>query len=74
MSSHDFIRALKASSDPPVPNGLSKLEIASSGWKDNSLLVPRKDQVITDWIISKFHKDSARFVALPIYINKDFNS
>lgn len=61
MSSQDFIRSLKAASDPPQPNGPSKLEIARAGWENSALYVPRKDEVIADWILTKLHKDHARF-------------
>lgn len=64
MSSQEFIRALKAPSDPPVSNGPLKIEIARSCWDDTSLHVPRKEEVITDWILTKFHKDEASCVKI----------
>ncbi|KAF9036465.1 hypothetical protein BDZ89DRAFT_1157548 [Hymenopellis radicata] len=59
MSSQDFIRALKASSDPPVANGPFKIEIARAGWQNSGLYVLRKEELIADWILTQFHKDKA---------------
>ena len=56
-SSHEFVRALKSASDPPVPDGPLKVEIASHAWKDASFYVPRKAEVIVDWILGKLLKD-----------------
>lgn len=53
----EFIRALKASSNPPVPGGQTKIEIARHAWDDNTFLLPSKAQVIADWLLSTFLKD-----------------
>lgn len=59
MSSQEFIRALKAASDPPVPGGISKLALARNAWEDATLHVPRKEEVIADFILTKFSKEKA---------------
>ncbi len=59
MSSQDFIRALKASSDPPVANGPSKIEISRAVWQNLDLYVLCKEELIADWILTQFHKDKA---------------
>jgi len=53
----EFIRALKASSNPPVPGGRTKIEIARHAWDDNTFFLPSKAQVIADWLLSTFLKD-----------------
>lgn len=59
-SSQDFVRSLKAASDPPVIGGLSKIEIARQAWEDASFYVPSKAEVIVDWILGKFLKDKGK--------------
>lgn len=56
-SSQEFIRALKASSDPPNSDAPSKIEIASNAWNLSTFYVPNKDQVIADWILTRFLKE-----------------
>jgi len=53
----EFIRALKASSNPPVPGGRTKIEIARRAWDDNTFFLPSKAQVIAEWLLSTFLKD-----------------
>ncbi|KAI0343910.1 hypothetical protein BDW22DRAFT_1473650 [Trametopsis cervina] len=57
LSAQDFIRALKASSDPPQPGGPSKLEIARKTWDDESLYVPNKQENIVEWILTRLLKE-----------------
>jgi hypothetical protein len=59
-SPQEFVRALKSVSDPPIPEGPSKLEIAIQAWEDASFYVPRKAEVIVDWILSRLLKDKSR--------------
>ena len=59
-SSQQFVRALKSASDPPVSKGPSKVEIASQVWEDASFYVPRKAEVIVDWILGKLLKDKSK--------------
>jgi hypothetical protein len=58
-SSQEFIRALKSASDPPVPEGPFKVQLASQAWQDASFYVPRKAEVIVDWILGKLLKDKS---------------
>lgn len=60
MSANDFIRALKAPSDPPHPNGPSKIQIARQAWDNNNLYVPGKAEIIVDWILTRFLKDRTK--------------
>ncbi|KXN84790.1 hypothetical protein AN958_12084 [Leucoagaricus sp. SymC.cos] len=59
-SSQEFIRALKASSDPPVTGGPSKIEIARQAWVTNAFYLPSKGEVIVDWLLSSFLKDRSQ--------------
>jgi hypothetical protein len=59
-SSQDFIRALKAVSDPPYPAGPSKIHIASQVWEQSTLYVPNKGQVIVDWILTRLLKGKSK--------------
>ncbi|KAF7794109.1 hypothetical protein EIP86_005239 [Pleurotus ostreatoroseus] len=56
-SAQDFIRALKAPSDPPQAEGLTKIEIATTAWADSSFYIPNKEEVITDWALTRLLKD-----------------
>ncbi|KAJ3934391.1 MAG: Urb2/Npa2 family-domain-containing protein [Lentinula lateritia] len=55
-SSQSFVRALKASSDPPNTGGPSKIEIARAAWDQQSFHAPRKAEVIVDLILNRFVK------------------
>ncbi|BEJ11920.1 hypothetical protein CspHIS471_0203800 [Cutaneotrichosporon sp. HIS471] len=46
-----LIKALKGTQDPPTPGGPSKISLAAAAWEDTSLLVPRKADVIRDWVL-----------------------
>jgi hypothetical protein len=59
QSSQDFVKGLKSTADPPFPGGPLKLNIATDAWNDTSFYIPRKGQVIAEWILSKFQKDRA---------------
>lgn len=60
QSSQDFVRALKAASDPPVAGGPSKIEIAQHAWANTSFYMPSKAEVIVDWIFTKLLKEKGR--------------
>jgi hypothetical protein len=60
QSSQSFVRALKASSDPPQPEGPLKIEIARATWDNKSFYVPSKGEVIVDWLLTKLLKDKAK--------------
>ncbi|EGO00500.1 hypothetical protein SERLA73DRAFT_107635, partial [Serpula lacrymans var. lacrymans S7.3] len=57
QTSQNFVRALKASTDPPHPGGLQKIEIAQLTWDNTSFAVPNKGEVIIDWILTRLLKD-----------------
>ncbi|KAG6832211.1 hypothetical protein H0H92_004176 [Tricholoma furcatifolium] len=63
-TSQGFIRALKASSDPPAHDGRLKIEIARQVWEDVSFHVPNKDEVVVDWILGKFLKEKDKEITL----------
>ena len=56
-TSHDFIRALKAPADPPNGHEFLKIRMASQAWSQSILYFPNKDQVIADWILTRFLKE-----------------
>ncbi len=53
----DLIHALKASSDPPVPGGKPKIDIATEAWNDQSFYLPGKAELLGDFILTRFAKD-----------------
>ena len=57
ISAQEFVRALKASSDPPQPGGPTKLELAIHTWHDKSMLVPNKEENIVEWLLTRLLKD-----------------
>ncbi|KAH9937475.1 Urb2/Npa2 family-domain-containing protein [Fomitopsis serialis] len=59
-SAQDFIKTLKAHSDPPHANGPSKIELAREAWDNASFLFPNKDEVIVDWLLTRLLKDKAK--------------
>lgn len=56
-SSQAFVRALKGASDPPIAGGRSKIELARNAWENVLFYVPRKEEVIADWLLTKLIKD-----------------
>ena len=64
QSSQEFVRALKSTLDPPSPGGPLKVEIASQAWKDASLYVPRKAEVVVEWILGKFLKEKSKALSV----------
>lgn len=59
-SSQEFIRSLKASSDPPAAGGPAKIQIARQAWDDNAFYLPSKAEVIVEWILSTLLKDKVQ--------------
>jgi len=59
-SAQDFVRALRATSDPPIVGGPLKIEIAQDAWADSSFYVPSKAEVISEWILTKLLKDKSK--------------
>ncbi|THV05972.1 hypothetical protein K435DRAFT_40590 [Dendrothele bispora CBS 962.96] len=60
QTSQDFVKALKSSSDPPTLDGPTKIEIARTVWDNSSFYVPRKGEVIADWILGSLLKERDR--------------
>lgn len=56
----DFVRALKAPTDPPQPSGPSKIQIAQAAWKNNSFYMPNKAETVVDWILTRLLKDKGK--------------
>lgn len=65
-SSQDFVRALKAPADPPQNGGPTKIDIALKVWNDHSFYVPNKDEIIGDWLLTKFHKGKEQDVLVDL--------
>lgn len=77
QSSQSFVRALKAPSDPPQPDGPSKVEIARQAWENTSFYVPNKGEVIVEWLLTKLLKDKSNQCVAFIWIAmnvSDFSS
>lgn len=60
QSAQDFIRALKAPSDPPQANGPTKIAIARATWDDSTFYVPNKEEVVADWVLTRLLKDKGK--------------
>ncbi|KAI1797672.1 Urb2/Npa2 family-domain-containing protein [Ganoderma leucocontextum] len=60
QNAQDFIRALKASSDPPHAGGPVKVQIARQVWDNQLLYVPNKAEAIVDWLLSRLLKDKPK--------------
>jgi hypothetical protein len=58
-SSQAFVRALKAASDPPTPNGPTKIDIARAGWQRKHFVVPNKEELVSEWLLGKLLKERA---------------
>ena len=59
-NAQDFIRALKAPSDPPQAGGPLKIDIARQAWDDAHLYVPNKAEAIVDWVLARLLKDRSK--------------
>ncbi|KAI0034913.1 Urb2/Npa2 family-domain-containing protein [Vararia minispora EC-137] len=57
MSLQNFIRALRAPSDPPKMGGPLKIEIARQTWNDTENNVPSKAETITEFILTNLLKE-----------------
>ncbi|KAI0639184.1 Urb2/Npa2 family-domain-containing protein [Trametes polyzona] len=60
QNAQDFIRALKAPSDPPHPGGPLKIDIATDAWANAQLYVPNKAEAIVEWILTRLLKDKSK--------------
>lgn len=60
QSAQEFIRALRAPSDPPHAGGPYKVELAQQAWDNASFYIPNKGEVIVDWLLTRLLKDKAK--------------
>ncbi|KAI0768505.1 Urb2/Npa2 family-domain-containing protein [Trametes elegans] len=60
QNAQDFIRALKASSDPPHVGGPFKIDIARDAWDNTLLYVPNKAEAIVEWLLTRLLKDKSK--------------
>ncbi|KAH9921960.1 Urb2/Npa2 family-domain-containing protein [Epithele typhae] len=67
QNAQDFIRALKAATDPPQAGGPLKIEIARQAWDNTSMYVPNKAEAIVEWLLSIMLKDKSRPPYNPLY-------
>ncbi|KZT06756.1 uncharacterized protein LAESUDRAFT_774312 [Laetiporus sulphureus 93-53] len=56
-SAQEFVRALKASSDPPHPGGPTKIQLAQEAWANTTLSLPNKAEVVVEWLLTRLLRD-----------------
>lgn len=56
-SAQEFVKVLKNTADPPTVNGLLKIELSRHVWDTPTFHLPRKAQVIAEWLLLKYTKD-----------------
>jgi len=59
-SAQNFVRALRAPTDPPRQGGPLKIDLASTAWHETSFHVPRKAETILEWCLTRLLKDGTR--------------
>ncbi|RSH81319.1 uncharacterized protein EHS24_008762 [Apiotrichum porosum] len=59
ITGSSLIKALKGAADPPTKGGPSKVELATAAWNDVDLVVPRKADVVRDWIVEAWTRAKA---------------
>ena len=55
-SASTLIKALRGAADPPQPGWPSKAEIALAAWRDTTFHVPRKEDVLRDWVLDSWSR------------------
>ncbi|WVF67782.1 hypothetical protein IAT40_002543 [Kwoniella sp. CBS 6097] len=55
-SASTLIKALRGAADPPQADWPSKAEIALAAWRDTSFHVPRKEDVLKDWVLDSWSR------------------
>nr|XP_031859513.1 uncharacterized protein CI109_004975 [Kwoniella shandongensis]KAA5526585.1 hypothetical protein CI109_004975 [Kwoniella shandongensis] len=58
-SASTLIKSLRAASDPPIENGPKKIEIAREAWAATNFHVPRKAEVLRDWVVETWSRAGA---------------
>jgi hypothetical protein len=56
-SSQAFVRALKASTDPPTEDAPTKINRGREAWQRKQFLVANKAELITEWLLGKMLKE-----------------
>ncbi|ODN82921.1 hypothetical protein L202_01169 [Cryptococcus amylolentus CBS 6039] len=59
QSASALIKSLRASNDPPVSPGPSKAQIALEAWNAKTFDIPRKAEILRDWILETWSKARA---------------
>ena len=54
------IKALKAPDDPPQPGWPAKIEIALRAWNTKDLYLPRKAEVLRDWVLEALTRSQSK--------------
>lgn len=57
-----LLRFLRASRDPPLPGGPSKIALAASAWRDPASEIPHLAEILRDWLLSAWSDGDRRFV------------
>jgi hypothetical protein len=57
-----LLRCLRAQDDPVSPGGSKKLELATSTWRDTSVVIPHKAAILRDWLLDICMKDTTPWV------------
>lgn len=55
-SSTTLIKSLKATQDPPQHDFPSKIEIAQEAWQHEGVYVPRKAEVLREWVVESWSR------------------
>ncbi|KAK8850636.1 hypothetical protein IAR55_004555 [Kwoniella newhampshirensis] len=53
-----LIKSLRAPSDPPAQNGPSKIHIALEAWSTTNFHIPRKAEILRDWVVDTWARTS----------------
>ncbi|WWC72671.1 uncharacterized protein I206_106635 [Kwoniella pini CBS 10737] len=61
-SASALIKSLKGPADPPQPGSLLKIDIAISAWRRSSFHIPRKADVLRDWIVESWARTHRGYV------------
>ena len=59
---HTLVRLLKSPSDPPLPQGPLKIEIANRAWSDATFCAANKGEVLAEWLLGSLGRDVKRSV------------
>ncbi|WWC65278.1 uncharacterized protein I303_107895 [Kwoniella dejecticola CBS 10117] len=57
-SASALLKSLKSASDPPQPELPLKIDIATAAWQRSSFYIPRKADVLRDWVVESWSRCS----------------